>query len=210
MKRLTQELKNALSAMAVADAGEMLSRRQMRRHLSGTPARPTSEPVKSVPSISSRPQVGLYLGAGLPEAVLRYALQTCKRLDAGLTVLSLVSREEARSLMEPFRAELEAEKVECQIDTLQGDTRRGLVRYLRANPKLMFLVCNEAGHLARGFLLNPQGWSDLPVPVVVVTKEDANAMSGKKPSQPARKPAASAKADGRDMNLGGLALGGAA
>lgn len=77
MKKLTQHLKQALAALAAADAGEMLNRRQMARVLHN----------QAGSAVPPRRLVALWVGATPSKAVLDYAQAACKRLDAGLSVL---------------------------------------------------------------------------------------------------------------------------
>ncbi|MDO9225701.1 MAG: hypothetical protein Q8M09_19560 [Pseudomonadota bacterium] len=89
MKKLSQHLKQALAALATADAGEMLTRRQMERVL-------RNHDEHGGPAVPPRRQVALWAGATLSKAALDYALSACRRLDAGLTVLHAESANPAR------------------------------------------------------------------------------------------------------------------
>jgi hypothetical protein len=173
MKKLTETMKQMLDALAFADAGEYLSRREKARVLGQNKnpaaiAPATPEPATLRARNTAR-RVALYLGSELPSEVMEYVIQTCSRLQHELTVLTFESENTGRALLEPHKQALAAAGVEMEIVTLSGDPMSGLRRYLRGHPEVAFLACKEAGYLGRSYLNGAQGKNALPVPVVVVT-----------------------------------------
>jgi hypothetical protein len=173
MKMLTETMKQMLDALAFADAGEYLTRREKSRVLgqkSGVIERAPfiPEPVKPRSGSTAR-RVALYVGSELPPEVMDYVIQTCARLEHALTILTFQSGNTARALLDPHRQALEATGVEMELVTLSGDPMSGLQRYLRSHPEIAFLACKDAGYLGRSYLNGAKGKNALPVPVVVVT-----------------------------------------
>lgn len=172
MKKLSEHLKQALSALAAADAGEMLTRRQMDRVLH----RP-EEPV----SISRR-KVALW-AAGVPgKDTLDYALAACKRLDASLVFLH--GEDTDTSWLHERLRNLAVETV-----ALHGRPEESLREHIATHSQVAFLVLDGSDLGSQNLVLRT---GDLGVPVVLVaTPRDAKPMpqavpkaapSGKAPS----------------------------
>jgi hypothetical protein len=192
MKRLTAQLKQALAALACADAGEMLTGSEKDRvlragelsspaALRSAPAAPPPAPRPAAalppPAVSGlfagRKQVGLYLGASLDPAVLRYAADTCRQLDAALTVVTFQSEETARALLGPYLAELGRDGVVWRIARLSGEPRASLMRFVKGEPRMLFLVATEAGFLGHTLLSGAGRRIDLGLPIVLVATDHA-------------------------------------
>ncbi|MFP5409615.1 MAG: hypothetical protein ACLGG6_01450 [Gammaproteobacteria bacterium] len=174
MKKLSEEIKRMLNALAYASAGENLNLRQKRRVMAGgEAAAPAVEPV-SIPK-KSGPQVGLYLGSELPPDVMQYVMQTCGRLKHGLTVLTFQSETEAQALLAPYQAALDDAHTRVQLTLLTGEPPAALVHALRKRPDIAFLICNESGYLGRALLKGTVRQDAIPVPVVMVAASDAAA-----------------------------------
>lgn len=187
MKRLTAQLKQALAALAYADAGEMLPGTDKTRVLAGA-GRPAAPAASTAPSPAPRPpaavlgpavsalfagrrQVGLYLGASLDPAVLRYAADTCRQLDAALTVITFQTEDTARSLLAPYLDELGRDGVVWRVARLSGEPRPSLVRFLKGEPRMLFLVATEAGFLGQTLLSGASRRVDLGLPIVLVATD---------------------------------------
>ncbi len=188
MKRLTAQLKQALAALAYADAGEMLPGIDKTRVLAGSsppipavaPAKapapsPGPRPPAALPPVSTlfaaRKQVGLYLGAALEPEVLRYAAETCQQLDAALTVITFQTEDTARSLLAPYLDGLGRSGVVWRIARLSGEPRASLVRFLKGEPRMLFLLATEAGFLGQTLLSGAGRRVDLGLPIVLVATE---------------------------------------
>lgn len=171
---LTETLKRMLDALAYANLPEYQSTSKKHSLLATCPATVIKTgSSKSADPVAARPQVGLYLGSELPEYIIQYALQTCGRLGYGLTVLTYMTIDEAQSLLAPYQAALEATATEMRLMTLTGEPPAPLTRALRRRPEIAFLICNESGYIGNG-LLNGRVHKDaIPVPVVMVTRQDA-------------------------------------
>ena len=183
MKKLTETMKQMLDALACANAGEHLSRRDMAAILAqnseaGETAPLVVEPVEegcaepaSVGAASNARRIALYLGSELSPEVMDYVIETCSSMRHELTVLTFQSENSGRALLDPYREALEAASVDMQLESLTGEPVAGLRRYLRSHPEVAFLACKDAGYLGRSYLYGSrsQKKNSLPVPVVVIT-----------------------------------------
>jgi hypothetical protein len=172
--KLTKQVKKALAALAYADASEFMSGAEKERALRGRgesddaaqPRRqPAPAPCAAVPSIQI--QIGLYVGATLDQPVVRYVADSCKRLNAVLTIVTFQSKEATRALLAPYQAELGRDGVAWRIVCLSGEPRQALERYLRRESRMAFLACSESGFLGHIVLADGRR-PDLGLPLVVV------------------------------------------
>lgn len=181
MTALTDTLKKMLNALAFADAGENLTGLQKARLLSqgmeGVTAPDTTATVAAAPATPATAgrQVALYMGSELPADMMNYVVQTCGRLKHGLTVLSFQTEGSAQAALAPYQDMLKTAGMTMRLVTLIGDPVPGLARYLRAHPEVAFLACKETGYLGRSLMNGTQHQSALPVPVVLVASNGANA-----------------------------------
>lgn len=123
VKKLTQQLKQALAALAAADAGEMLTRTQKDRYLVSRVDKPESH----------RRQVALWASADLSKAALDYTLAACRRMDAALTVLHMENTD-----VSALRDRLGRQP--ARFVALGGRPEAALRDYLAANARVAFLV----------------------------------------------------------------------
>ena len=171
--KLTKQVKKALAALAYADASELLSGAEKERALRGrgeadeAPARRRPAPAPSTPVPSIQTQIGLYVGATLDEPVVRYVADSCRRLNAVLTIVTFQSKEAARALLAPYQAELGRDGIAWRIVCLSGEPRQALERYLRRESRMAFLACSESGFLGHIVLADGRR-PDLGLPLVVV------------------------------------------
>lgn len=186
MALLTDSLKRMLDALAHADAGEYLTPRQKAAVLNPLPGHPQPVAV-SVPEVAAaapaapRQQVALYMGSELSSDMMNYVIQTCARLQHGLTVLTFQAEDDANALLAPYKEALLSAGIAMQLVVLTGEPIAGLIRHLRRHSEIAFLACNETGYLGRSVLNGSQRTSALPVPVVLVEAQTA-AKSGRDPA----------------------------
>lgn len=173
--KLTKNIKRMLDALAHANAGEHLTRRQKSRVIKGTAVH-APQTVAAAPTASaakSRAQVGLYLGSEVSVDIMQYVAQTCSRLRHGLTVLSFQSEAEVQAILAPYQEMLGSAGIELHVVELSGEPPAALSRALRRRPEVAFLVCNESGYFGHGVLSNSQRNAGIPIPVVLVAASDA-------------------------------------
>lgn len=154
MKKLSQHLKQALAALATADAGEMLTRRQMTRALH-------NRDEHGGPAVPPRRQVALWVGATLSTSALDYALSACKRLDAGLSVLHARGADTTR-----LRKSLGDGAF--QLVALSGRPEGALRHFIATHAQVAFLVLDSDDHATH---LLAQRAGNAGVPMVVVAGE---------------------------------------
>lgn len=172
---LTETLKRMLDALAYANLPEYQSTSAKHSLIATCPATISDNAAssKTTDPISARPQVGLYLGSELPDYVMQYALQTCHRLGYGLTVLTYMTNDEAQTLLAPYQTTLESTAIEIRLMTLTGEPPAPLTWALRRRPEIAFLICNESGYVGNGLLNGRVNKDTIPVPVVMVARQDA-------------------------------------
>lgn len=174
-----QTLKQMCAAIGSAPTGESLPRIRMDSALgvASTPVgRLAAPPSPAAAPAAPRPRqnhVGLYLGSHLPPSVMDYVLQTCTRLDHGLTVLTGLARIEAESLLLPYRASLDEAGIEPRYVLLSGNPAQQLAGAIRRRPELAFLVCNAEGYVGHRLIRGQLPADSLPVPVVLVAARGA-------------------------------------
>jgi hypothetical protein len=173
MKKMTQEIKRMLESLALANAGENLTRRQKSHLIAGKPV-PESKTEAPVAK-TQQPQVGLYLGSELSADVMQYVVQTCIRLKHGLSVLSFQAENEVQALLAPYQDTLAESGIEMRVAILTGEPPAALVHALRRRPEIAFLICNESGYLGRGLIKGTVRQDSMPVPVVLVASVEGTA-----------------------------------
>ncbi|MEW5891583.1 MAG: hypothetical protein AB1697_00350 [Pseudomonadota bacterium] len=176
--KLTHDIKRMLNALAYANAGDNLNRRQKARVVAGSPvvAAPAA-PVAAGPAAAKpRAQVGLYLGSEISAEIMQYVVQTCSRLRHGLMVLSFQPGNVIEALLAPYQSMFEAAGIELQVVELTGEPPAALSRALRRRPEIAFLVCNESGYFGRHLLNNAQRNTGIPIPVVLVAANEGNSV----------------------------------
>jgi hypothetical protein len=177
MKPLTQTLKKMLSALAAADAGEMLGRRAKHRHLSGHPTQPgpvTAAVPSEAVAAPKRKQVALWLNDMPTQAVLSYALSSCQRMDMDLLILH-AGKLRAQALLAAHGDAFEAAEVPVDIKAIKGAGQATLFDYIERHPRIAFLVMGDPSQAMTDQTAMP------PVPLVVVTTAQAEVQAEVEP-----------------------------
>lgn len=181
MRSLTRELKRALAALASAEAGELLSRREKMSWLGG-PAAPghaaTAVPapgaVTRAASIRPDRQVALGVGERLSAAAVDYAIGLCRRMEAGLALLNGDTPERARSILAPHLRRLESSGVAWIVVSLPGEGPDGLERYIHDNPQVLLMVSSSSDDMLQRLAARGQRkcrGKGLQVPLVVLAQD---------------------------------------
>lgn len=171
MKRLADQIKQALAALATADIGERSGRRAMHEALFPDRAVP---PVAVMPP--ARKCIALGVGESLSPSVMAYALGACRRMDADLLLLTRDALH-TRDLLAPYLADLEG--VACQAEELPAASRRDVARVLAARSQVLFAISGGANDPVALLLKGRPGLLEArsPVPVVVVGPEPRKSLS---------------------------------
>lgn len=159
MKKLSQRIKQALAALAAADAGEMLTPQQMDGYLIDRP--------DLVPESAPPPrQVALWMGDAHHAEAMAYALSACRRLQAGLTVLlpgaPLPPAEQSR-----IRQGLANTGLTWRQINLDGAPKAALPEYIASHPQVIFLVVSAVDPS----VLDLAQRQNLGIPLVMVASD---------------------------------------
>lgn len=160
MKRLADQIKQALSALARADEGEVSGRYRMEAALNPAPASPR-------PASSPHRLVALGVGRTLPTEVMDYVIGVCRRMQANLLLLS-TDPEGLRHLLAPHLPALQG--ISCEAEPLDGASRRTVMAVLARRSGVLFAVSGTTDDPVRCLVDGKRGLlsRDTPVPVVVV------------------------------------------
>jgi len=111
--------------------------------------------------------------------VLRYALNTAKRISARLDILYVRSAKNGGTGIEPllhqFEAELSAEGIRYQLITRTGCLKQQILDYTNSEKEILFAVVESPNSLdvdcSKGDSTLSSLWQNLKCPLVVVTDE---------------------------------------
>lgn len=179
MKRLAKQIKQALSALAQADVGEVSGRYRMEAALNTTP---TPTPVS--PTMNpSRKLVALGVGATLPAPVMEYVIGVCRRMQADLLLLTQDPMG-LRALLAEYLPALNG--IACEAETLSTANRRAVLRVLQSRSSVLFAVSGTADDPVRSLMRGRRGLLDSATPVPVVVVGESQPAARQQASKPAR------------------------
>jgi hypothetical protein len=168
MKRLADQIKQALNALAYADVGDPIGRRAKYAALNpGQEAAPAP-----AHAATGRKLIALGVGDVLPAEVMTYVRGACLRMHADLLLIA-TDADRVRALLAPYLADLRG--IQCQTEEIGGATRRAVVRVLQQRANILFAVSGTPDDPVRALLRGRRGLLEAktPVPVVMVGKEPA-------------------------------------
>ncbi len=163
MVSLTDQIKQAFSALGMANAGEVSGRYRMEAALHPGPA--SVAPTCPTPG---RRLIALGVGATLPAPVLGYAASVCRRLQADLLFLTT----DPLGLYELLAAHRTLLKgLVPEAEELSAVNRRAVLRVLERRSRVLFAITGTPDDPVRCLV---QGKRTLfmahsPVPVVMVS-----------------------------------------
>jgi hypothetical protein len=168
--KLAEQIKQAIDALAFADAGEPLGPRAMYAALNPDYATPPPRPEPHM----GRKLVALGVGASLPAEVMTYIVGTCRRMQADLLLIT-EDATRVRALLAPYLSELEG--IQCLAEEVPSASRRAVVRVLQQNSNILFAVTGSPDDPVHALLKAKRGLLEpkTPVPVVMVGKEPVKA-----------------------------------
>jgi len=161
MNKLTQVIgraQQALEAAALAEGGDL---RGARNH-----------------AHESRRVLLALRGLEGDARTMTYALNTCRRIEAGLDVLFVADRalsnEDLRDALGPFLATCVEAGIPCRPTAAAGCIKEQIVRYTKAHPEVSFVVVESTGVLDGGCGADDERrlshlWKRLTCPLVVVS-----------------------------------------
>ncbi len=171
MKRLADQIKQALSALAQADAGEVSGRYRMEAALNPSPSNSSSSPA-APPASSPRKLIALGVGTTLPAPVMEYVIGVCRRMQADLLLIT-TDPAGLRDLLAEHLPALSG--IACEAEELGAASRRAVLRVLQRRSSVLFAVSGTADDPVRSLVRGRRGLFDntTPVPVVVVGEQAA-------------------------------------
>lgn len=167
MKRLADQIKQALSALAYADVGDPVGRRAKYAALNSRREVPAPSDHEAT---GGRKLIALGVGACLPAEVMTYIVGACRRMQADLLLIA-EDAAQVRDLIAPYLDDLRG--IHCLTEAVPGASRRDVVRILQQRSNILFAVTGAADDPVRALLRAKRGLLDskTPVPVVMVGKD---------------------------------------
>lgn len=180
MTSLAEQLKQALKGLAFADVGERCGRRAMHAALFPESQAPEAMPSSLSPSLSpshtpARKWIVLGVGRTLPAHVLAYVLGACRRMEAGLLLISTDAMQ-VRELLAPHLPALQG--IACQTEELAGSSTAGVAQALDRLSGVLFAVSGSEDDPLRPLLRSRRG-ARSPVPVVLVSQKPVGRAAAK-------------------------------
>lgn len=168
MKRLADQIKQALSALAQADAGELSGRYRMEAALN-----PAKNAAVAPLVAAQRKLIALGVGASLPAPVMEYVIGVCRRMQADLLLLTS-DPVGLRALLAEYLPALGG--INCEAEELGGASRRAVLRVLQRRSNVLFAVSGTQDDPVRSLVRGRRGLFDnsTPVPVVVVGEQPSS------------------------------------
>ncbi len=163
MKTLTQQLKQALSALAIADIGERAGTRAINAALNPGTAH-AGTPSLATPSGK---WIALGVGESLPTPVMTYVIGACQRMHAGLLLIG-VDAKRVRTLLAEHLPALRG--IDCMTEELESDSAAAVLRAMNLHRGLLFAVSGTKDDPLRPFLRGRRA-PRTPVPIVLVSEK---------------------------------------
>jgi len=167
MKKLTDQIKQALNGLAYADIGERIGRREKYAALIPDDAPPDRI---SAPT-ASRKWIALGVGDSLPPHVMSYVIGACRRMQADLLLLSTDAMR-VRTLLADYLPDLH--NIGCQTEELASASAASVVQVLDRHRGVLFAVSGADNDPVHPLLRARRGPRS-PVPVVLVSPKAATA-----------------------------------
>lgn len=159
MKTLAKQFKQALDALAYADIGERVGRRE--RHAALYPSAAAEAPRDAAPA---QHWIALGVGDSLPAPVMAYVIGACQRMRAGLLLIGADGLR-VRALLAEHLPKLQG--IDCRTEEVAAGSSAAVLRAMNLYRGLLFAVSAGDGDPLRPFLRGRRG-PRAPVPVVLV------------------------------------------
>lgn len=172
MKKLADQIKQALNGLAFADIGERVGRREQYAALFPGDVSPDVPPDRvTVPAAPARKWIALGVGDSLPPHVMAYVIGACRRMRADLLLISADAMQ-VRSLLADYLPELRG--IDCQTEELASASAASVAQALDLHRGVLFAVSGADNDPLRPLLRARRGVRS-PVPVVLVSPKAAGA-----------------------------------
>jgi arginyl-tRNA synthetase len=154
MRNLKQRIEDLMSAVSFAEEGEFETARELLRE-------------------ERRVLLAVKKGA-MDRKTLRYAMNTCKRLNASLDLLYVSSSEGRDTDLAQFISELQAEGLDYRLVKKGGCLKQAIIDYTTSKKEILFAVTESTENLdadCRGSSRKlSDAWRNLECPLVVVAE----------------------------------------
>lgn len=152
MGRISRKIEDLLSAVSFAEEGEFETAREILQ--------------------AGRRVLLAFRDGRLDRRTLRYAANTCKRINAGLDILYVSQVEGTGPVLSEGLKEIHSEGIDCRVLRKDGCLKQEIIDYAAVHPEVLFVVTESADHLdadcmGKGKKLS-RAWSSLRCPLVVV------------------------------------------
>lgn len=157
MKKWLKEFEDIMSAVTFAEAGEFETARQIAK---------------------GNQKVLLTLtGRESDRKSFKYALNICKRIDAGLEILYTSKKGEILQMLREFQEELNKEGIIYEVIQGSGCIKEAIIHHTEKNRDIQFVVIESSDTLdldcKRDDRVLSEAWKRLKCPLVVVSKGEA-------------------------------------
>jgi hypothetical protein len=153
IKELMKQFEKIMSAAAFAEAGEFETAKRM---------------------LNERRKVLLVLTGGEPDMkAAKYAINTSKRIGAGIEILYLARNNEEKSFLEEYLEELKTKGIEYQVTQCEKSLKEEITRFIEKEKDIEFVVIDSdevVVRSAKGRKIALYEWESLKCPVVMVSE----------------------------------------
>jgi hypothetical protein len=154
LKRIMDRAENAMAAASFAEEGQFDSARQMLK-----------EERRVLLAVRQH---------RIDQRTLRYALNTCRRVDAGLDILYVSVSGAIDPVLEGILSGLRASGILYRLIQRTGCMKQAIIDYTDSKKEVLFVVIESSDNLdvdcsARDRKLS-ESWSNLKCPLVVVSE----------------------------------------
>ena len=152
LKKTMQKIEKAMMAVSFAEEGEFGAAREIMKE-------------------ERRVLLGLRQGL-IDRKTLKYAVNTCKRVGAGLDILFVSSPEYKDPVLEAFLSELKRDGIHYRLIHKSGCLKQEIIDYTNTRKEVLFVVIESSDNLevdckGKGKRLS-ESWQNLKCPLVVV------------------------------------------
>lgn len=152
IRKLMSRIEREMAAISFAEEGEFSAARDMLKE--------------------ERRVLLAVRGGRVDDKTLRYALNTCKRVGAGLDILSVSPGATLNPALTGFLKELDDEKIAYAVTITKGCLKQRIIEHTEAKKNVLFAVIESEESIdidCRGSDPHlPEAWQNLKCPLVVV------------------------------------------
>ncbi len=172
MKKLSNDLKRALNALAFQDAAEFLSTRD-KLNVLGYGNKKTKHPL--IPRLKAQiietpKRIALMAGETSHGIPLDYAIDACKRQGKNTHIDILIHNSGNVETTLTLEKRIKQAGLEFQLNQLGENSVETLISYIHNHPSLVFLISTPDDEVARVLIeeIMPKSEERIQVPVVLI------------------------------------------